>query len=47
LLDRDGAVDVVLAEGIAQDLEVVQVGVIGGCVELDTSHGQIDWRKEC
>jgi hypothetical protein len=35
---------VVLAEGIAQDLEVVQVCIVGGCVELDTSHGHVDWK---
>lgn len=34
----------VLAEGIAQDLEVVQVCIVGGCVKLDTSHGHVDWR---
>lgn len=36
----------VLAEGVAQNLEVVQVGIVGGCVKLDTSHGHIDWRDE-
>lgn len=33
----------VLAEGIAEDLKVVEVCVVGGCVELDTSHGHVNW----
>lgn len=36
----------VLAEGIAENLEVVQVGIIGACVKLDTRHGQVDWRVD-
>lgn len=41
-LDGDGAVDLVLAEYIAEDLEIIQVGVIGSCVELDAGHWHID-----
>ena len=41
-LDGDGAVDRVLAEYIAEDLKIVQVGVVGGCVELDAGHWHID-----
>lgn len=43
LLDRDGAINVVLAESVAQNLEIVQVGVVGGSAKFDTVHGHIDW----
>lgn len=45
-LDRDGTVDVVLAESIAENLEVVQIGIVGGCVKLDTRHRQVNWRVD-
>lgn len=32
----------VLAEGVAEDLEVLEVGVVGVGVELDARHGQVE-----
>ena len=42
VLDGDGPVDVVFAEVVGEDLEVLEVGVFGVGVELDARHGDVE-----
>lgn len=41
LLNGDRVVDVVLAEGVAKDFEVLEIGIFGVHVELDAAHGNV------
>lgn len=41
LLNGDRVVDVVLAEGVAKDFEVLEIGIFGVHVELDAAHGHV------
>lgn len=42
LLHGDGSVDVVFTEQIAEDFEIVEVGILALGIELDTAHGDIE-----
>ena len=42
LLDRDRPVDMVFAESVGEDLEVLEVGVLGVDVKLDARHGDVE-----
>ena len=38
----NGTVDVVFAEAIGEDFEVLEVGVFRCCVEFDARHGEVE-----